>query len=138
MNKIKFDNDIMKIISMFESLTRVDVKDCVVEPERIVVIVPQNQASKAVGRNGANVRKLESILNRKLKIVEFNSELTEFTKNLIYPFRAKEVSEQNGEVTITPIDLQTRGHLIGRSAKQLRATENLIKRHFGIREVKVV
>jgi N utilization substance protein A len=138
MNRIKFDSDTMKLISLFESLTKVSVKDCIPDAGRVIVVVPHGQASIAVGKNGSNVRRLERMLNRKLKIVEFNSEVTEFTKNIIYPLKAKEVCEQNGEVIITPPDLQTRGYLIGRNATQLRATEALIKRHFPITEVKVI
>lgn len=136
--RVKFDMQTMKLISIFQSLTGVLVKDCVVEDERITMIVPQGDASRAVGKNGANVRQLESSLNRKLKIVEFNPNVVEFAKNIIYPLKAREVVESNGSLIITPPDLQTRGYLIGRNASKLRHTESLIKRHFGISELKVV
>jgi NusA-like KH domain protein len=138
MNKIKLDSDHLKIISLFQSLTQVSCRDCIEDGERIVFVVPQNQASKAVGKRGMNVRRLEKALKRKLKIVEYNPEVTEFTRNVIYPLKAKEVAEQDGQVVITPPDLQTRGHLIGRNARQLKATEALIKRHFQIRELRVI
>lgn len=138
MNRIIFDTEHMKIMSLFESITHVNAKDIVSEPERLIVIVPQNQASKAVGRSGVNVKRLENALKRKLKIVDFNSDVLEFTKNLIYPSKAKEVAEQNGAIIITSPDLQTRGYLIGRNARQLRTFESIIKRHFPITKLKVV
>jgi NusA-like KH domain protein len=138
MNRIKLDSHHLKVISLFEGLTNVSCKDCVREADRIVFVVPENQASKAVGKKGVNVHRLEKALKRKLKIIEYNPEVIEFTKNVIYPLKAKEVSEQDGQIVITPADLQTRGHLIGRNAKQLRATESIIKRHFPINEVRVI
>jgi N utilization substance protein A len=137
MNKIVFDTDLMKIIAMFESITHTNVKDCISEPDRLIFIVNENQVSKAVGKNGANVRRMEQALKRKLKIVEFNSDGQQFTRNLIYPLKAKDVQEHDGIIVITSPDSQTRGYLIGRNAKQLRGYEAIIKRHFPIKEVKV-
>ena len=138
MNKIIFDSQTMKIIMLFSNITQVDAKDCVLEPERIIFIVPEHQISKAVGKGGANVRRLEEALKRKLKIVEFNSDLKEFTRNLIYPAKAKDIVEHDGELTITSPDFETRGYLIGRSAHQLHSFESVIKRHFPISKLKVV
>ncbi|MFH1510300.1 MAG: NusA-like transcription termination signal-binding factor [Candidatus Woesearchaeota archaeon] len=136
--RVRFDTQSMKLISLFQSITGVSVKDCIVEDDKVTLIVPQGDASRAVGRNGVNVRRLELSLNRKLKIVEFNPDVVEFTRNIIYPLKAKEVVESSGALIITPPDLQTRGYLIGRNASKLRHTESLIKRHFDITELKVV
>ncbi|MFH0978433.1 MAG: NusA-like transcription termination signal-binding factor [Candidatus Woesearchaeota archaeon] len=138
MNRIKFDTDLMKIISIFQSITMVSVKDCIAEPDRITVVVAEGEASRAIGPKGSTARRIEQALNRKLKIVEFNSDVKQFTRNLIHPLKAKEISEQDGKIIITSPDLQTRGYLIGRSAKQLRAFEGIIKRHFPITEVKII
>jgi len=138
MNKVKFDSEVMKVIAAFQGIARVDVKDCIVEPEKIVFIVGENQGSRAVGKQGIYAKQMEKAFNRKIKIVEFNSDVLEFAKNLIYPLKAKEVTEKEGIVTITPPDLQTRGYLIGRSATTLRSFERLIKRHFPITELKVI
>jgi len=39
---------------------------------------------------------------------------------------------------ITPPDTQTRGYLIGREAVNLRGFEEIVKRYFEIKEIKVV
>ena len=58
----------MKIMSLFETLTQAKLKDCIFD-ERIIFIVEENQIGKAIGKNGVNVRKIESALNKKVKIV---------------------------------------------------------------------
>ncbi len=138
MNKIKLDINLIKYMSLFQSITRTSVKDCIDSSERIIFIVKQNQISKAIGRNGENVKMLENALNRKIKIVEFNPEIEQFVRNTIYPNKTKEIKKEGKIVIITPIDLHTRGMIIGKNAVNLRGYESIIKRYFDIEEIKVI
>ena len=136
--KIKFDIDVMKFISLFGKITKVDAKDCFKQENKIVFIVNEGMAGKAVGKKGMNIKKLENLFKKKIKIIEYNPDLIEFVKNVIHPLGAKEITEDGGIVTIIPVDSQTRGYLIGREAVNLRAYENIVKRYFDIKEIKVV
>ena len=136
--KIKFDIDIMKFFSIFEKITKTNAKDCFKQDKRIVFTVNEGMAGKAVGKAGANIKKLENIFKKKVRIVEFNPDLIEFIKNVIHPLQAKEIREEADIVTITPVDSTTRGYLIGREAVNLRQYEEIVKRYFEIKEIKVV
>ena len=137
--KIKFDMDIMKQMSLFESLTRTSLKDCFVDANSLLTfIVGENQISRAIGKKGSNVRRLQQVLNRKIKIVEFNPDVVQFVRNYIYPLKAKDITLEDKVLTIVPEDTQTRGALIGRNASNLRNLEGSVKRHFDIQEIKVV
>ncbi len=136
--KIKFDIDIMKFISLFGGITRVTAKDCFKQGEKLVFIVGEGLAGKAVGKKGVNIKKLERLVKKKVKIVEYNDDLIEFVKNIIHPLSAKEISEEDDVVTIVPVDSITRGYLIGREAVNLRQFEDIVKRYFDIKEIKVV
>ncbi len=137
MTRIKFDVNIIKIISLFESMTKAKVKDCIAN-ERILFIVEKDEISKAIGKGGANVKRIEKALNRKIKIVEFNSNLIQFIKNLIYPLKSKDIKEEDKNIIITPIDNNTRGLLIGRAAQNLRGFEEIAKRYFDIEQIKII
>lgn len=136
--KIKYDADLMKIMSLFETLTQAKLKDCVIDSEKMFFIVEENQAAKAIGKKGVNIRKLEGILKKKVKIVEYNTNIEKFIMNLIYPLKVKNIEQNDGVVTLSAEDLKTRGYLIGREAKNLRQFESIIKRYFEIEELKVV
>jgi N utilization substance protein A len=138
MNKIKFDIDLMKYMSLFEGLTNAKVKDCIAGEGRITFIVSENEIGKAIGKNGSNVKRLNKVLNRKIKIVEFNSDIVQFVKNLVFPLKTKEVLLEDKTIKIIPPDSQTRGLLIGRNAKNLRSFEGIIKRYFDIMELRVI
>ncbi len=138
MIKIKYDLNLMKFISLFESITRAAVKDCFELSERLVFIVKEGNIGKALGRGGSNVRRLEGMLKRKLRIIEFNENLLRFIQNVVYPSKVKDIVEEEGVVTITPPDSETRGYLIGRGAVNLNTTKEIVKRYFEIKEIKVI
>ena len=135
--KIIYDVDAMKFMSLFETITRAKLKDCIIKETMVMFIVQPDEVGRAVGPKGANVKKLERILKKKIKIVEYAPEPVNFIKNLIHPLQVKEITEEDGVYTLTAADLKTRGFLIGRNASHLRAYEEVVKRYFPIKELKV-
>lgn len=137
MNKIKYSQDLMKFMSIFENITQAKIKDCI-ENKYLIFIVQENQIAKAIGKNGCNVRRLESILRKKVKIVEFSQDPLIFTKNLISPLKAKDIKIDQDTIIIQGDDRKTKGLIIGRDAQNLREYEDIVKRYFPIKEIKVV
>lgn len=138
--KIVYDEDTLKKMALFESITNSRLKDFFDDPiqERLVFIVQPGELWKALGKGSANVPKLEKAYNRKIKIVEFNADLVTFVKNIARPLKVEDVSESEGIVTIRHEDLQTKGLLIGKNARNLRNMETNIRRYFEVKEIKVV
>lgn len=136
--KIVFNSDVMRIMSIFNQITRVNLKDCIENINKIIFIVPENTVGKAIGKKGANVQKLEKSLGKKVKIIEYSSEPTKFIRNTIHPNKATDIVCENDTYIITPVDSQTRGMLIGRNAVNLREYEKIIMRYFDFKELKVV
>ncbi len=138
--KIVYDEDTLKKMALFESVTKSALKDFFDDPvqQRLVFIVQAGELWKALGKGSANVPKLEKAFNRKVKIVEFNTDLVTFIKNMARPLKIDDVSEEDGIVTIRHEDLQTKGLLIGKNARNLRNMETNIRRYFEVKEIKVV
>jgi len=137
--KIKYDINVMKFISMFESATGAQLHDCFMQDEKIIFVVKRGQIGKALGKKGINIKKLENMLKKKIRIIEFNEDALQFVKNAVHPLQIKDITEEAGIITITPIDSKTRGYLIGRGAANLRNTEAVVQRYFkDIKEIKVV
>jgi len=128
----------MKFISIFESITGVALKDCFEQNGRIIFVVKQGEIGKAIGKKGINTKKLERVLRKRIKIIEFNPELLQFIQNVIFPLKTKEIKSEDSTVIITPPDSETRGYLIGKGAVNLRNTEEIVKRYFEIKEIKIV
>ena len=138
MTRIKYDLNVMKHMSFFETLTQSKLKDCIVGEERIIFIVQENEIGKAIGKKGINVRKIENALNKKIKIVEFNPEVLNFIRNFIYPHQLRELKEENNIITMVGKDSKTRGILIGRDARNLNNLKSIVNRYFDIEDIKVI
>lgn len=127
-------------MSLFESITRSRLKDCFIDKNEMQTFVVQpGEIGKAIGKSAINVKKLEQMLNRKIKIVEFNSEILGFVRNLVFPLKTRNVVIKDGIVTIESEDTKTRGLIIGRNATNLRNFEAIAKKYFPeLKEIKVI
>jgi transcription termination/antitermination protein NusA len=135
--KIKYDLAVMKFISLFEGSTGAKVKDCIVN-DTITFIVHENEMGKAIGKQGSNIKRVENLLKKKIKLAEFNNDVCAFVGNFIYPLKAEEVTEEEDIVTIRCNDVKTKGMLIGRDRRNINSTIDIVKRHFDVKEIKVV
>ncbi len=133
-----YNYKIIKYITIFETLTRVSVKDCYEEEGSVYFVVPEFMAAKAIGRGGINIKNLERAFNKRIRVVAFNKNVVKFLKNLLTPVRIKEIREEGKTITLVPEDSISRGKIIGRNASNLRKLERSLKRYFDIEEVKVV
>lgn len=131
-----YDSNLIKIMSMFESITRAKLKDAV-DAEQLLFIVDENQIGKAIGKKGVNVKRLEQALNKKIKVVEFSPDPKQFIENMLYPLKPVQITEENGRYTINAGDTKTRGLMIGRDAKNIKFIKEVAKRYFEIEEIKV-
>lgn len=137
--KAKYDVELLKLMSLFEKITRADLKDCFVNRDRVVFIVQQGEMGKALGKQKSHIQKIEDAINRKIKIVEFNPDVLEFIKNLMFPLKILDINQDGEVVTIKGPDTKTKGLMIGARAQNLRNYEEIVKKYFDtVNEIKVV
>jgi len=134
--KIKYDSEIMKLMTLFESMTGAKLKDCILN-ERLLFIVEENEIGKAIGKKGSNIKRLENMLNKRIKVVEFNQDVLQFIKNLLYPLQTSGI-ENNDDVIEIKSDTKTKSLIIGRNQQNLKNLISIVKRFFDIESIKVV
>jgi len=137
MNRIRYDINLMKYMQLFESLTRAKLKDCI-NNGQLIFIVEENEIGKAIGKKGSNVKRIEELLKKRIKIVEFNPDVKQFIRNFVLPLQVKDINEENNIITITGPDTKTKGLLIGRERKNLENLKSIVKRYFEIEDIRVV
>ncbi|HIH31709.1 TPA: NusA-like transcription termination signal-binding factor [Candidatus Woesearchaeota archaeon] len=136
--KTVYDLELIKIINLFENITKARVKDAFYMKEVLTFIVFEGDMFKALGKNLVNLHRIEELLKKKVKIVEFNNDLVKFTANLIFPYKVKSITVEDKIVTIIDDDTKTKGLIIGAKAQNLRQYESVVKKYFDIEEIKVV
>ncbi len=135
---MKYDVELLQIMSLFEKITRVKLKDAIYFKEKLIFIINEGDLQKALGKNKVNVEKIETAINRKIKIVEYSPDKLRFIKNVMSPLKMLEISEVDGVVTIKGPDQKTKGLMIGARAQNLRLYEEIVKKYHDLNEIKVI
>jgi N utilization substance protein A len=139
MTKIKYTAEMLKVIALFESVTKAKLKDCFIDDLGILVfVVDERDMSKAIGKGGATVRRIKDMLKRKIKIVEFSPNLEEFASNLIYPIKPKSIELSDGTLTVAGEDIESRSMLIGRDSRNLKNYKAILQRYFDVKEMRIM
>jgi N utilization substance protein A len=140
---IKFTSKEMRYISLFESITGANVKDCIVNEEqsRVIFVVKEGEIGMAIGRGGRNIHTLERMTGKKHEIIEYSEKPAQFIKNALKPAMVKEIritERPNGKtmavVTVNPRD---KGVAIGKNGKNAERLRFLAKRYFEIENVSI-
>lgn len=142
MEKQVFDTETLQVIKHFEKLTGVKVKDFYDHNDRLHFIIETGGLLRALGKDGANVKKLSEQLQRRIKVSEYNPDLKLFVRNLIHPLKVARMElndPEEGILTLYDDDVKTKGLIIGAKAQNLRFYERVVQKYFPeIKEIRVV
>jgi len=131
-----FDKDKIQKINLFENLTNSKVKD-ILEDERIVFIVEEGELGKALGKHAKNIKMIENMMHKRIKVIEFNHDPLKFAKNFIYPTETENINLNNNIVEIKAKDRKSKGLLIGRDGRNLQELNKIFKEYFKL-EIKIL
>jgi N utilization substance protein A len=140
MSKITYNAELLKIMTLFERVTNTAVKDCFYDENNLLTFVVNDvEIGKAIGKGAVNVRKLESLLKRKIKILAFNPSPVEFVKSLIYPVTNVVIKQEGNVIVIEGQDGKTKGFLIGRNQSTIKNNLDIVQKYFKeIENIKVI
>ena len=125
-------------MSLFENLADVKVKDVYLKEDLIVFVIEKGGMWKAIGKNGSQIKKIQDVLKKKIKVVEFDENVEKFVENLLKPIEVEKVEFLEGIVEIRAKDMRTKGLLIGRESKNLKEMQDVLNRYFKIDVVKIL
>ena len=83
--KIKLTSDELRLISLFQSITGANARDCVVDDkmDRVIFIVNKGQMGLAIGKGGATIRQLQNVVGKKVELVEYSDDASEFIRKIL-------------------------------------------------------
>jgi len=140
---IKLTSREMRYISLFESITGANVKDCIVNEEqnRVIFVVKEGEIGMAIGRHGRNIHTLERMTGKKHEIIEYSEEPAQFIKNALKPAMVKEVritERPNGKtIAVVAVNPRDKGVAIGKNGRNAERLRFLAKRYFQIQTVSI-
>jgi len=102
----------------------------------VIFGVTKNQVSKAIGKEGINVRRINEILKRKIKIIgnpedgtQNVAEIKRFIEDIVYPVSFKDIEITENELILNA-GSQSKAALIGRQRRRENELKEIIKDYF--------
>lgn len=140
MPEITFTEETLRYISLFESITKTRVRDCLETEDKLVFVVNPGQANKAVGKGGENVIRMKNATGKNIQVIEYSDEPEEFIRNVFYNYNVQSVKIENrGNIihaTVT-VDPKVKGRAIGKNGKNLKIARDIVNRHHNIQSISV-
>ncbi len=134
---IKFDTETIKTINLFERLTQLRVRDCINAEDGVCFVV--SPESHGLSFNERGVQELRRRMKRNIKIFEWNEDMKKFVKNMIPYSKKIEVESVDGKKTVTVrVGEEKRGIVIGKDGKNIKLIRDLLSRHHGIENVRLM
>lgn len=132
---VKLCTESIRTMAMFEKITSVQPRDCILSDEEVYFVVDHEQMGKAIGKNGANMKNMRRVLgNRHVKIFACSSNLESSIKSMVP--NIKKVEIKDGSVVIT-VPRSEKVAVIGRNGRNINAIREILKRRFAVKELKL-
>jgi transcription termination/antitermination protein NusA len=139
--KIKLTSDELRLMSLFQSITSVTARDCVVDDkmERVIFIVNKGQMGLAIGKGGMTIRQLQNVVTRKVELVEYSDDASDFVRNILNPQMVNEVKitqrTDGSKQAVVLVDAKRKGVVVGKEGRNAEKARLLAKRYFQISNV---
>ena len=132
---VKLCTDSIRTMAMFEKITNVQPRDCIISDEEVYFVVDQEMMGKAIGKNGANMKSLRRVLgNKHVKIFACNGDLEGTLKSMVPNISKIEIK---GDSVMISVPRNEKVTVIGRNGRNINAIREILKRRFGVKEFKL-
>lgn len=139
--KIKLTSDELRLMSLFQSITSVTARDCVVDDkmDRVIFIVNKGQMGLAIGKGGMTIRQLQNVVAKKVELVEYSDDAIDFVRNILNPQMVNDVKitqrTDGSKQAVVLVDAKRKGVVVGKEGRNAEKARLLAKRYFQISNV---
>ena len=141
---IKLTTDQIRLMSLFQNVTKVTAHDCIDDEkqDRIIFVVNTGKMGLAIGKGGSNIKSLHNKLKRNIELVEYFDDPAKFLKNVFNPKLINEVKlntkPDGSSQAMVIVDPVKKGIVVGRDGRNAEKARLLAKRYFDISSVMIV
>lgn len=134
MMNLKLSTENIRTIAMFEKITRVNPKDCIMTENSIYFLVDPGSMGMAIGRDGSNIKDLRKISEKHIKIFPKPATAEEFLKAIIPGIKSMDSDGGSMTVSVLQSDKLT---VIGKNGDNINAIREFLKRHYKVSSLKL-
>ena len=129
----------IQLINALDSIARVGAKDCFIDGESIVYLVPESQMRQAIGKSGSTVELIKKKLGKRVELFEFTESAEKFFEKAFFKAKIDQVEIKDmkeRKVAIVQVD-NTNKKIILQNMRRLKRIKELAKRNYSIDEVRI-
>ena len=132
---------LMRYINLFSKTTGVETMKVFTYNNQIVFAVPKSKVSMAIGKGAVNVRRLNEILRKKIKVVTMpaiddDDGIGKFVEDTVSPIEFTKVEVKEDSVVVTA-GRQSKAALIGRGRQREKELADVLKNFFHIGKLRI-
>ena len=131
----EFDIDTIGVIVTFENMTGTEVRDCIISDDVIYFLVNEGKIGMAIGKGGQIIKNAEKTFRKQIKVLEWNSDNTQFIKNMIPQAQKINIKGDVASISITSKD---RGAVIGKGGQNIKILRELLGRNSNLKDLKLI
>lgn len=142
--KIKLTSDELRLISLFQSITTATARDCILDEkmDRVIFVVNKGQMGLAIGRGGTTIKQLQSVVSRKVELVEYSENVSDFLRNILNLENMNEIKinkKVDGTIqAVIVVEPKKKGIVVGKDGRNAEKARLLAKRYFHISNVLII
>ena len=139
--EIKLSSEELKLISLFQKITRATARDVITDEklDRLIFVVNEGKMGLAIGKGGANIKNLQNIIKKPVELVEYASEPEAFLKKMRNPKLILDVKFAERLDGSTPadvtVDAAKKGVVVGKEGRHAEKARLLGRRYFNITKI---
>ena len=131
----------MRYLNLFSKVTRIQTRHCFKYNEVVIFCVPKSMVSRAIGENARNIKRINEIIGKRVKIISVPSDdeiqgIKKFIESIVSPVTFRDLNVENNEITLTA-GSHSKAALIGRNKRRLNELKQISKDFFG-KELKII
>lgn len=121
-------------LNLFNQITKINTRYCFEYNETLIFCVPKSYVLKAIGENAKNLKKMNVIIGKKIKVLALPrgvQDAKNFIEKIVAPVTFKDLEITDKEIILNAGGTQNKAALIGRDKRRLIEMQKIVNNYFG-------
>lgn len=136
---LKLGTEQIQLMNTLDFVARVCARDCLVNADSVAFMVPEQQMSQAIGKNGSNVKAMTTKIRKRIELFEYTEKPEKFIEKAFHNAKLEGIEvKQVGEsrIAFVKADAVNKKIMLGNMGR-LRKIKELAKRNYSVDEIRI-
>jgi N utilization substance protein A len=124
-----------RYIEELRILTKSTALDCVIDErfDRVIYVIKKGDMGLAIGKKGENIRRMQSVLGKRIEMVEYSEDFPELVTNIFKPAEVVKIEKDpdSGQIRVFVKKRSDLGIAIGKGGCTIEKARILARRFSG-------